>query len=325
MMTKSAIVHAKIIFLSALCMMAFVIEGHEDDAFLTALKKGAIADLTIKVVDDEGSPVQGALIKTRFDAAFYASESFKSFTANTNGIAKVFGRTGRSVKYRVTKSGYYGASGEICYVSMGQGVKYGRWLPFDLERKVILRRIINPFADKPYVSDARYTKNIGKWIGFDLAKYDFVTPYGNGAYTDMEVKFDWDGQLGENFNGMDINIRFVEPHSGAYFQDRIMMSDFKEAYFAVTNEEYRKEFNFYSYPLRDVEGKIIKRNQKFFDSSKVLIVRSRCVVDSNGTLKQANYSEIINFTFGCGNEGAWIMFQPIFNPIPNDTNLEPKR
>lgn len=43
-----------------------------------------------------------------------------------------------------------------------------------------------------------------------------------------------------------------------------------------------------------------------------------------GTLKQANYSEVADLTFGCGSRGAWIMFQPIFNPLPNDTNLEPK-
>ena len=325
MTTNHTTNRAKAAFLLAICGIVLAVEGRADGDFDKALKEGATACLTIRVVDDEGSPVQDATIEARFDAAFNAPGSVGTFLTDTNGIARVSGRTGKALSFRASKDGHYGAGGEACYVSMGQGVKDGRWLPFDLERMIVLRRIRNPVADMPRVSGPRYTKNMGMWMGFDLAKYDFVAPNGNGHCADMEVKFDWDGQRGVDFNGMEVCVRFVEPYSGAYYQDRVMMSDFKEAYFALTNGMYRKEFNFYSRPVRDDGGHILKRDQKLFDPEKALIIRSRCVIDSEGTLKQANYSEVADLTFGCGSRGAWIMFQPIFNPLPNDTNLEPKR
>lgn len=60
------------------------------------------------------------------------------------------------------------------------------------------------------------------------------------------------------------------------------------------------------------------------DPSKVLIIRSRCVLDMNGKLKEVRYSQISNVRFGCDDKGGCIMFQPIFNPTSNDTNLEPR-
>ena len=325
MKAETAIKHAKTALVLALYGVALTAESQANDGFSKALNEGANACFTIRVVDNEGIPVQGASIESRFDASFNAPGSVKAFLTDTNGIAVISGRTGKAVAFRASKVGYYGANGEICYVSMGQGVKDGRWLPFDLNRILVLRRVQNPVANMPHVSGARYTKRLGIWIGFDLAKYDFVAPNGNGDCADMEVKFDWDGQRGVNFHGMDVSIRFAGPYSGAYYQDRMMMCDFKEAYFAVTNEVYQKEFNFYSRPIRDDGGTIIKRSQKLFDSDKALIIRSRCITNTDGMLEQANYSENVDLTFGCSSRGAWIMFQPIFNPTPNDTNLEPKR
>ena len=300
-------------------------DARENSEFRHAIEKGAIAQLNVRIVDDEDNPVSGVRVEARFDSAFSAPGEVKTLITGTNGIASVFGRTGKGISLKATKIGYYGSTDAVCYISLGQGAKDGKWLPLDLEKKIVLRQIRNPAAERPHVPYAKHTKNTGVWIGFDVEKYDFVVPNGTGVYADMELKFDWDGLRGENFHGMGVEIRFTEPFSGAYYQDRVMTSDFKDAYFAVTNNPYQKKFVFYSRPVRNDKGEVIKREQCFFDSSKSLIVRSRCVVNANGTLKQARYSEISDFTFGCDSKGAWIMFQPIYNPTPNDTNLEPKR
>ena len=206
---------------------------------------------------------------------------------------------------------------------MVQGVKNGTWQPHDFKKIIVLNRIKNPMAIKPNVSYGRYTNVTGSWLGFDIAKYDFVKPNGNGEVVDFEVKFEWDGQRGENFHGLDMDIRFSETFAGAYYYERMMQSDFKDAYVASPNATYQKYFTFYSHPVRNHAGEIVARNQKHFDLTKTLIVRSRCVLNADGTLKSARYSEIIDLSFGCGKKGVWIMFQPIFNPSPNGTNLEP--
>ena len=310
--------------LATLALVQFAMYARADSDLLRAIKYGATAQLTVKIVDDAKQPVEGAKIEARFDAALSASGESKSFVSDTNGMAIVSGKTGKSVSLRATKDGYYGSTDEVCFVSMGQGVKNGTWQPNDFKKIIVLNQMKNPMATRPNVSYGRYTNITGKWLGFDIAQYDFVKPNGKGEVADFEVKFEWDGQRGENFHGMDMDMRFPESFAGAYYHERVMQSEFKDAYSASTNATYQKTFTFYSRPIRNLAGEIVARNQRHFDTTKTLIVRSRCVLNDDGTLKSARYSEITDLSFGCGRKGAWIMFQPIFNPTPNDTNLEPK-
>ncbi len=240
---KRHIVIYMVVLMTAGCCVLPTCAVQGDNDFQRAIHQGAMARISVRVVDDERKPVCDVKVEAHFDAALQSAGEVKISLTDTNGIAVVSGKTGKAVSIRASKSGYYSSSDSVCFVSMGQGVKDGRWLPFDLERMIVLRRIRNPVADMPRVSGPRYTKNMGMWMGFDLAKYDFVAPNGNGHCADMEVKFDWDGQRGVNFNGMEVCVRFVEPYSGACYQDRVMMSDFKEAYFALTNGMYRHQWN----------------------------------------------------------------------------------
>ena len=62
-----------------------------------------------------------------------------------------------------------------------------------------------------------------------------------------------------------------------------------------------------------------------FDQSKVLVVRSRCVVDEQGNLISARYFELERFEFSCNQKKtASLAYDLIYNPTSNDTNLEPK-
>ena len=295
--------------------------------FVDACQNGADARVEFHVIDDIGKPVPHAKVDVFFDMMNRSKARQVVGDTDTNGVFVAEARTGGVLKFRVSCDGYYCSKDEICFIAMGHEheVKRGRWQPWGMTKEIVLRPIRNPVAQKPYVPYAKYTRNTGEWIGFDIEKYDFVAPNGNGIHPDMELKFDWDGQRGVNFRGMDVGIRFSEPYSGAYYHDRVMTSDFKDAYFAVSNATYQNEFSFYSHPVRNERGEIIERERKLFDPAKSLIVRSRCEVNEEGTLKQARYSEISYLTFGCGDKGVWIMFQPIYNPTPNDTNLEPKR
>ena len=295
--------------------------------FQEAYQKGAEARIEFRVLDDLGSPVQGASVNVFFDMANRSKARKVIVRTDTNGVCVAEEKTKGVLKIKVSCDGYYSSHDEICFIEMGREhkVKGGRWQPWGMKKEMVLRPVRKPVANKPYFSSGKYTMDTGKWLGFDIETYDFVSPNGNGTIADFEVKFEWDGQRGKNFHGMDMIIRFVEPYAGAYYYDRTMTSDFRDAYSANTNEFYQKEFVFYSHPIRNSDGEIVKRDQKLFDMSKSLVVRSRCILNEDGTLNQARYSEIAELSFGCSSKGTWIMFQPIFNPTPNDTNLEPKR
>ena len=104
-----------------------------------------------------------------------------------------------------------------------------------------------------------------------------------------------------------------------------MQSAFTGVYAADPQKTYLQYFHYFRRPIRDAKGRKIGGEGERFDKSKVLVVRSRCVVDEEGNLVSARYFEIENFEFSCSREKeVALCFNLIYNPTPNDTNLEPK-
>ena len=131
-----------------------------DKDFISAIQRGAKAELTVRVVDDAKQPVGDAKVRVRFDSAFKASGEVKSLVTDTNGVAHVVGRTGKSVLLHVTKSGYYASHEEINYVAMGHGASGGYWLPRNLEKTIVLRPVKNPKAFAPKMGGFRTSKKL---------------------------------------------------------------------------------------------------------------------------------------------------------------------
>lgn len=76
--------------------------------------------------------------------------------------------------------------------------------------------------------------------------------------------------------------------------------------------------------MRHLSRNVTSWDRQFFDASKVLVVRSRCKFNKDGTLKAVNYFQLSDIRYACDEHGAALMFLSIYNPTPNDTNLEPK-
>ena len=106
-----------------LAVLSPIYAAKHDPDFQRAILHGATAQISVRVVDDEQKPVCDAKIEARFDPALQSAGEVKVASTDTNGMAIVTGKTGKSVTIRATKPGYYGASDKICYVSLGQGVK----------------------------------------------------------------------------------------------------------------------------------------------------------------------------------------------------------
>lgn len=92
------------------------------DVFILGLRQFGHVKLAEKA-EAEQKPVSDAKIEARFDPALQSAGEVKVASTDTNGMAIVTGKTGKSVTIRATKPWYYGASDKICYVSLGQGVK----------------------------------------------------------------------------------------------------------------------------------------------------------------------------------------------------------
>ncbi len=314
-----------------LCMLVFSATSSfawAQAAFDRALRNGAEARVVVSVVDDDGRPVSNATIKAFFEMGL--SDGSKSYEKETDvkGIAVLEGNVSRSIHFRVEKAGYYKSHDKVCLIEMGHEyeVRDGKWQPWGMKRKILLRPIHNPCAVEVQTCAWRRTKALNEWIGFDFEKYDFVKPFGRGETCDMKVKFEWDEKFGTQHNGMTLGIRFCDDFSGAYYDDKRPNSDFVSAYAANPQKAYEQDFRYYWHPVRDSKGRKIGGEGKRFEKSKILVGRSRCKVDETGNLLSARYFQLSDLKFSCSFDGkAALYFSVIYNPTPNDTNLEPKR
>ena len=288
-----------------------------------AMAYGAKAKICLKVSDDMGLPVSNASVRTYFDMLPDPHSVYGK--TDTNGICVVEGKTnGNKVEFFVDKDGYYGTRRSITYIQMNaeHDVKDGKWQPYGDVETIILRDIRNPI-DMPHEFFWRfkYTKEINTWIGYDIKENDFVAPAGKGKFADFEVYIDWNGEWLPTYTGMSVKIRFTEPFGGYYACEVNEESAFTGPYAALPGSIRLTEAEF-SERVFD-NGR--RREQKHFDHAKCWVVRSRCKVSPDDKLVAANYSVIYDVVFTCKKGGlGGFCITYVFNPTPNDTNLEPK-
>lgn len=147
----------------------------------------AEAQAIIKVLDQSGSPAQGALITGWwFD---YRTRSEKQGTpfsvqTDTNGCAVLKGITSGEFNYQVRKEGYYDTSGKYkewmkLWIPSNPNIKNNRWQPWNPTVDVVLKQIKSPVP--MYAKDvAAEIPVLDTPLGYDLLKADWVSPYGGG-------------------------------------------------------------------------------------------------------------------------------------------------
>lgn len=314
-------------------MLSWSIRAHALFALTTiqeAYHKGAKAKVEFEIVDDVGRPVRDANVNVFFDMADRSKGRRVIVPTDTNGVCIAEGTTKGVLEIEVSREGYYRSTDSISFINMGHEheVRNGKWQPWGMVRRITLLPVKNPAAQIAENPDWRWTKEIKKWIGFDLVKYDFVRPFGSGEHSDMEVLFEWDGAWRQKeYNGMTLHIRFHDKFAGGYYAEKTPGSEYAGIYQADVNGVYKANFTYSEWvSSRNKKGYADSYERHLFDHSKVLVVRSRCTLNEDGTLKTAHYFQLHGIKFsGDSKKGVALKFLSIYNPTPNDTNLEPKR
>lgn len=142
------------------------------------------AKFTIIVVDDEGKPVENANVGVGFERNFRPKDAIgKKAKTDLNGIAIFSDSTSGYITYGAIKEGYYNSYYTFTFSKGGPF----RWEPWNTELKVILRKIENPMP--MYARNTMQSKLeipvVNQNVGFDLAAYDWVIPYGMGTHADF--------------------------------------------------------------------------------------------------------------------------------------------
>ena len=293
----------------------------KNQAYLDARRSGALAKIQIHVVDDLGRDVPEAKVSVFLGMNFRPKGHWLNGETGTNGIYVVEGKTcGDEIVVDVAKQGYYASAKKLCFAQMGaeHDVKDGRWQPFDGIETITLRRIVRP-VDLIAFDKLIDVSQTNVWLGFDMEKMDFVKPIGNGSTVDFEVKAEWDGLPAWKSKNCRAEIRFLGDSTGGCYAKNVPESSLPYICSAQPDSSYLERLVL----LVDRNGD--PHTTKIpFPKDAALVTRTRCIMEK-GKIKSANYGCIRRLEIGPSRRGvALLRLTYVFNPTPNDTNLEPK-
>ncbi len=283
---------------------------------------GGKAKMSFRVTDDEGQPIDSAMIR----AAFFFDPKKQGLIlgkTDTNGFCTVEGLTYTDVSYQIEKDGYYRTDGRYVFGMVDPPVINNRWQPWNPTNTVTLKPIKNPVP--MCVKKVEITMPLSDQpIGFDLEKGDLVAPYGKGIRTDMifsasgsfESNFERNSWLEITFLNQKDGIQAFEIPVDPEFKDK---SAFASPYFApesgyATNWIYKRKIT------RNGAERINpspRGNMNFF-------FRVQTVLNEKGEIISAQYGKIYG-DIVCDfadEKRLGVYFTYYLNPEPNSRNLE---
>lgn len=301
----------------AICVCAFAASG-EDMTRAIGFTKGALAKTCLRIVDQDGLPVEGARIYGGFTLGGRDKYVLVDGVTNTNGEYIAEGKCNDWLHYSITKDGYYMSSGDVKYLDTKSvpAVVADKWQPYGETRTVVLKKIKNPIRLRDPGSRYRYKyPESGKWAGFDLVCGDWVPPLGNGKYEDVMIRYIREQRQDGYFKSLDISFT-NNPYAGAYLMNKDSFSEMDSVYEADTNGVYvgclRYEFE------RTAKG---NHTISELGPGQYLVFRIRAKTDDEGNLVSAHYGRIMG-ALQYLEKGGMVLGPVYFNPTPNDTNLE---
>lgn len=283
-----------------------------------ARQHGAQGEVTLRVVDSTGKPVE----KAKLNVAFWGSDSSANAVVSegqtdTNGLFVAAGKTIHSMNYTVTEEGYYTTEGQYWFLRRGEDcVQDGRWQPWNPTNTVVFKERRNPIAMYAKRVDAPIPLRDTP-VGFDLQIGDWVVPYGKGKEADL--LFAYTAKVQDVWNFSKQLSLACSNSNGLYRQVKDAWSAFRSEYEADTN----------GYQSQVVLSFATTREKTLTDQrigpSEYLVFRVRTVLDDKGNIVSARYGKIygpIEYGESDTNLGGTVRFTYYLNPTDNDRNLE---
>ena len=304
-------------------MIVFALYASAQDlALYRARQYGALAMECLRVVDPAGLPVAGAKVW----GGLQTGGNLGDFTpisgvTDTNGEYVIQGRCTNRIRCDMTEDGYYRSEFLVTNYGYTHTVKDGKWRPFGHVTIITLRPITGLWKLMVPSGDVN---NVGRWcipvwdcwVGFDLQKFDWMPPYGNGVNNDMQVRFKANikNQYFDFKIAMDVCFT-NSPFAGAYVCTKNRGSDLTWSECADTNQIFSTEFNYVC--ERRPDGRRIK---KTLSENSYMVFRTRTKVDDDGNLMSAHYG-VISGEWMFGSE-TMRFGDACFNSTANDTLIE---
>ena len=291
----------------------------EDLTLAKARRYGAQAKECLQVVDQDGMPVADA----RIWGGLQTGDGYKDFipirgSTDTNGEYIVQGKCTNRIRCDITLDGYYVSEFELTDYGHTHSIGGDKWLPHGSKTEIVLNKILNPMPLCCHNSRTLFKIPVyNEWVGFDFERFDFVRPYGQGQENDMMLRFALDNPARDDYH-MTMEVSFTNNlYAGVYELARNKSSELESVYHADANAFYQQSL---VYRFDRIPGKVSRYTQQL-TSNNYLVFRTRTKVDAEGKLISAHYGKIYGDWNFVG-PGGMSMELCVFNPTPNDTNLE---
>ena len=299
---------------------------------------GKETKLLLRVVDDDGQPVEGAKVTMHFRFIDWGKINTVVKQTDADGRVEVRGRCVDGFDYTIEKEGWYNSRSGVNYMTRDDGgvpYKDGKWLPYGEEETVRFKKIRKPIPMAVFTLFDFKVPKADQEYGFDMEYGRLVEPYGPGKVADFHVKYSFPEEEGVFWKTM--TITFPNCLDGAYLIDLDEKSKLASPYHADAGEDYAKTFTWkYALSFEWQEDKCSGKMYRVATEptphcderlayNQGLVLRTRTKVDADGNLVSAHYGKIygeINLgldMYGTNARSGAILF---FNPTENDTNLE---
>ena len=308
-----------------MCMNMFVILG----AFhIIPVGIDNTVRVNVQVNDDVGMPVKNAMVsagtrRDRIDLWTNSSPGHRSVNEKTDKkgrVSLVFPCYSGHFRLAVSADGYYTeVPDKFSFKTSGTGFFTPNLAEYEKSITVTLKKKKNPI---PMIARG-FPRKRGRYFAlkqghgtyaYDFEMCDLLPPYGNGKIADINI----DAYLVMTNGGYICRGSLTFNAGGAYKAVKHKTSDFKSLYHADTNACFKTSFpfveycgnNVYEYPFSPLP--LLTLDEYF-------VFRVRETRNEKGELLSAHYGKI----YGSICIGEWLDFpQAVFNPRPNDTNLE---
>jgi hypothetical protein len=287
-------------------------------AWVLIARLAHVAKISVKVVDEEGIPVDGAKI----ELCFYGGCLTKDSTIGTTDKNGSFSATGSSrdgvTGGGVEKAGYYNSVFHHDFFIRSTGV----WQPWNKQIKVVLRPVVKPVP--MYVRNRNFLfPAINKDLGFDLMMADWLAPYGAGLHRDFILRVDRIFKDSDNFDAT-FTLTFPNNYDGIQ-----VIKDNRGGDFSVGSQFQLPRIA----PEEGYQSKLIKRvssgtygfrTAKDDGNNYIFRVRSE---SENGKFKRAMYGKIMgDIRFGpVGGNGGFEMHYYLNPDYTRNLEFDPKR
>ncbi len=305
--------------------------------------------LYIRVVDDDGIPVSNAVVNVSFTSGHVVfgkgkPRYYKGHTGQDGKATVSFNCDSSDVHWSVRADGFYQSEirkevFKIDVVQIPPAFYNVIMLEHEKHGEITLYRKKNPQPMYAYSRQMKVETPIANGrYGFDLQHFDWLPPLGKGKVADFYYVRDRKDiervkkLISQNDEhrirvfrsdepdapklGEDVGRIEFEKGGGAYVCKQTGNANFPATHRADLTADYSP-----SIPIRICEnnGKLWLQEGPVIAKDEYMVVRSRVKYDEHGNVVSANYGKIV---------GPWEIgslmcpFETVFNPCPNDTNLE---